>query len=138
MVIGSNVTKGVLMASNLKKVSKKTLQVLERNDDIYQKFNQEQLSYSLTVDSDDDLWVHLQNVPGGVFFYDQATKSLAHFHKNAARLQLNNNVVRGVVEGAIHRNPLLSLRKLLTWLFESPLLISSRENLYCSGTPAST
>ncbi|GAB3535618.1 hypothetical protein GCM10027443_25160 [Pontibacter brevis] len=84
----------------LEKINSKTLQVVERNDDIYQKFNQEQLYYSLTVDSDDDLWVHLQNVPGGVFFYDHATKLLAHFHKNAPRLQLNNNVVRGVVEGA--------------------------------------
>lgn len=83
----------------LEKLNSETLQVVERNDDIYKSFNQEQLNYSLSIDSDDDLWVYLQNVPGGVFFYDQAKKTLAHFHKKAARLQLNNNVVRGVVEG---------------------------------------
>ncbi|WP_237143976.1 hybrid sensor histidine kinase/response regulator transcription factor [Pontibacter pamirensis] len=84
----------------LDKINSQTLQVMERNDEIYKSFNQEQLNYSLTVDSDDDLWVHLQNVPGGVFFYDNKSKSLSHFHKKAAKLQLNNNMVRGVVEGA--------------------------------------
>jgi signal transduction histidine kinase/ligand-binding sensor domain-containing protein/DNA-binding response OmpR family regulator len=84
----------------LERLDHKTLRVVERNDAIYRQFKQEQLSYSLTVDSDDDLWVHLQDIEAGVFFYNHTSKSLAHFHKDATRGQLNNNVVRGVVEGA--------------------------------------
>ncbi|MFD3003677.1 two-component regulator propeller domain-containing protein [Pontibacter toksunensis] len=84
----------------LERINSKTLQVVEQNNDIFKKFNQEQLNYSLTIDSDDDLWVHLQNMQGGVFYYNHSRKTLAHYHKNATTLQLNNNVVRGVVEGA--------------------------------------
>ena len=84
----------------LEKIDRRTLQVVERNDDIYRRFNQQQHNYSLTVDTDNDVWVHLQNIEGGIFFYDHAGKSLTHFHKGAARGLLNNNVVRGVVEAA--------------------------------------
>jgi signal transduction histidine kinase/ligand-binding sensor domain-containing protein/DNA-binding response OmpR family regulator len=83
----------------LERLDRKTLRVVERNDAIYRQFKQEQLSYSLTVDSDDDLWVYLQNMEGGVFFYDHTSKSLTHLHKDATLGRLNNNVVRGVVEG---------------------------------------
>lgn len=84
----------------LEKIDHNTLQVVERNNDIYRKYNQKQLNYALTVDSDDDVWVHLQKVEGGVFFYDHTSKRLSHFHKSAERTPLNNNMVRGIVEAA--------------------------------------
>ncbi|GAA4438724.1 two-component regulator propeller domain-containing protein [Pontibacter saemangeumensis] len=82
----------------LEKIDRKTLRVVARNDDIYQKYKQRQLNYSLTVDSDDDVWVHLQKVEGGVFLYDHTSKTLSHMQKGKGRAQLNNNMVRGIVE----------------------------------------
>ncbi|WP_161888513.1 two-component regulator propeller domain-containing protein [Pontibacter russatus] len=84
----------------LEKIHRKTLQVIERNDDLYRRNKKEQFSYSLTVDSDDDLWIYLQNVEAGVFFYDHTRKALSRFHKGAERTQLNNNTIRGVAEAA--------------------------------------
>lgn len=84
----------------LEKIDHKTLQVVERNEGIYRRNKKEQLNYSLTLDSDDDLWVHLQNADAGIFFYDHTTKATSHFQKGAGRTQLNNNMVRGVVEAA--------------------------------------
>ncbi|MCC9137583.1 two-component regulator propeller domain-containing protein [Pontibacter silvestris] len=80
------------------KLDVKTLKVVERCDKIYKKAYQKLFSYSLTVDSDDDLWIHSSDNPVGVFYYKEATQSLSHFHKNSAQLQLNNNLARGIVE----------------------------------------
>lgn len=82
------------------KLDRKTLKVVERNDDIYRKYTREMQGYALTVDSDNDLWLYVHDKEGGVYFYDHSSKSLAHFHKGSKPLQLNNNLTRGIVEGA--------------------------------------
>ncbi|WP_347158393.1 two-component regulator propeller domain-containing protein [Pontibacter chitinilyticus] len=83
----------------LEKLDRKTLQVVERNDDIYKQYNQELLHYDFIVDSDNDLWLYQSLNEGGVFFYDHKTRSLAHFDKKSERVPLNNNMVRSIVEG---------------------------------------
>ncbi len=84
----------------LERLDLKTQQVVERSDAIYRKYSQEMRSYALTLDSDNDLWLYAREKESGVYFYNQAAKSLEHFHKNAARLPLNNNQVRGIAEAA--------------------------------------
>lgn len=83
----------------LERLDKKTLKVVERNDDIYKKFNQKLLNYSFTVDSDDDLWLYMPDNGGGVFYYNHKKKSVDHFYTGSAPLQLNNDLVKGIVEG---------------------------------------
>ncbi|QCR25098.1 hybrid sensor histidine kinase/response regulator transcription factor [Pontibacter sp. SGAir0037] len=84
----------------LEKLDRETLKVLERNDKIYTNYNQQLQTYALTIDSDDDLWVYLPGAGGGVFLYEQNHKQLSHIHKGSTPLKLNNDIVRGVVEGA--------------------------------------
>ncbi|MGV3540729.1 MAG: ligand-binding sensor domain-containing protein, partial [Rufibacter sp.] len=83
----------------LEKVDPNTLQVLERNDEIYRTYTQQLLDYALTVDSQGDLWVYAREQEGGVFFYETGSRTLHHFHKNSSKLQLSNNLTRGIVEG---------------------------------------
>ncbi|MBF9254027.1 response regulator [Pontibacter sp. 172403-2] len=82
------------------KLDRKTLKVIARNDDIYRKYTREMQNYALVADSDNDLWLYVNDKESGAYFYDQSGKSLTHFHKNSRSLQLNNNVVRGIVEAA--------------------------------------
>jgi signal transduction histidine kinase/ligand-binding sensor domain-containing protein/DNA-binding response OmpR family regulator len=83
----------------LEKLDKNMLKVVEQNEEIFKK-NSKELYYALTVDSDDDLWIYLPDNSGGLFFFKQSDKSIAHFHKNSPQLQLNNDLTRGVVESA--------------------------------------
>lgn len=80
------------------KLDGKTLKVVTRNDKIYKKAYRKLFNYALTVDSDNDLWIYSPDNPVGVFFYQSATGSLSHLHKNSAQLQLSNNLARGIVE----------------------------------------
>ncbi|WP_210488162.1 hybrid sensor histidine kinase/response regulator transcription factor [Rufibacter aurantiacus] len=84
----------------LERLDGKTLKVVERNDDIYRKYSQETHDYALTVDAGNDLWLYVREREGGVYFYSSAGKTLQHFHKDSPGLQLNNNLVRGIIEGA--------------------------------------
>src|SRR5206468_899494 len=54
------------------------------------------LRYKLFADADGDLWIYTENYPQGVFYYHVATKKLEHFHRDAEKNPLNNNLVTGI------------------------------------------
>ncbi|WP_205500098.1 hybrid sensor histidine kinase/response regulator transcription factor [Rufibacter psychrotolerans] len=83
----------------LEKLDPATLKVTERNDEIYRKYSREALDYALMVDSANDLWLYVREKEGGVYFYQNGSKTLQHFHKGSSPIRLNNNLVRGMVEG---------------------------------------
>ncbi|ALI98486.1 hybrid sensor histidine kinase/response regulator transcription factor [Rufibacter tibetensis] len=83
----------------LEKLDAKTLKVVERNDEIFRNYSQEALDYALTVDSANDLWLYVRESAVGVYFYKSSAKTLQHFHKTSAGLQLTNNLIRGIIEG---------------------------------------
>lgn len=82
----------------LEKLDGNSLQVIESHDDIYQQFNHELHFYGLSIDSDDDLWIYQPFDRRGVFYFNHARQTIQHFHKNSDTLQLNTNLVSGVVE----------------------------------------
>ncbi|MBC3539087.1 two-component regulator propeller domain-containing protein [Rufibacter sediminis] len=82
----------------LEKLDARTLKITERNDDIYRKYSQETQQYALTIDSHDDAWLYVREKESGVYHYSSALKTLEHFHKGSARVSLNNNLVRGIIE----------------------------------------
>ena len=84
----------------LEKLSSDNLVVVERTPAISQKFNQTLSSYSLLVDSDDDVWVYLPFDGRGVFYYSHSAKTLTHFTKNSPLSPLNNDLVRGAIEAS--------------------------------------
>ncbi|MHA6247449.1 hybrid sensor histidine kinase/response regulator transcription factor [Pontibacter sp. CAU 1760] len=84
----------------LERLDHKTLQITERHEGIFHTLKQAQQQFGMTVDSDDDVWVHVQEQERGVFFYDQQQKTLSQFNKASGQVPLNNNVVRSVVEAS--------------------------------------
>ncbi|MFC6998843.1 two-component regulator propeller domain-containing protein [Rufibacter roseus] len=83
----------------LERIDYRSLKVVERNNEIYKNYSQQLLDYALTVDSDNDLWLYMQEKEGGVFYFNSKDKSLQNFHKNSSAVKLSSNLTRGVVEG---------------------------------------
>ncbi|WP_207434285.1 hybrid sensor histidine kinase/response regulator transcription factor [Sabulibacter ruber] len=83
----------------LEKLDRKTLKVTQRNDEIYRTYSREALDYALTVDSGNDLWLYVREREHGVYFYENASKTLRHLHKGSSPIKLNNNMVRALIEG---------------------------------------
>jgi len=69
--------------------------IIFSKDDLFKKTD-DGLRYKLFADADGDLWIFTENYPQGVFNYRIATNTLNHFHRDAAKNPLNNNLVTGI------------------------------------------
>jgi signal transduction histidine kinase/ligand-binding sensor domain-containing protein/DNA-binding response OmpR family regulator len=82
----------------LEKLDGKTLAVVYRNYTIHRQYKNESLDYNLIADDDGDLWIYFTNSNKGIYYFDASKYTLHHFHKGSAKLQLNTDIIRGVVQ----------------------------------------
>ncbi|WP_268125436.1 hybrid sensor histidine kinase/response regulator transcription factor [Roseivirga pacifica] len=76
------------------------LNVTTRFDQLAEKFSGLSQNYDITADGDGDLWVYLPHASDGVYYFDTSSGLFENYTTQGGRYQLNNNLVRGVVEAA--------------------------------------
>ncbi|WP_071843102.1 two-component regulator propeller domain-containing protein [Pontibacter korlensis] len=82
----------------LEKLSASSLKVVERVNALVDAHQKTAENFTLTIDSDNDLWISTFNRNNGVYLYRTASKILSNFNKSTPDLRLKSNVVGGVVE----------------------------------------
>ena len=53
-------------------------------------------SFSLFIDNDDDVWIYSSGRPYGVFYINSSTKKIQNYTDSSSPVQLNNNLVSSV------------------------------------------
>jgi signal transduction histidine kinase/ligand-binding sensor domain-containing protein/DNA-binding response OmpR family regulator len=75
-----------------------TLKVKLRDSLLYQKFKASLNDYRFIVDSDEDLWIYISDSNNGIFHFETSTGKLNPYNQGTWPVQLNADIVRGVVE----------------------------------------
>jgi signal transduction histidine kinase/ligand-binding sensor domain-containing protein/DNA-binding response OmpR family regulator len=55
------------------------------------------LSYAMSMDADDDLWIYVTDRNRGVYMFESKTGRLTHIHRNSTPIRLNIDIVHGIV-----------------------------------------
>ncbi len=67
--------------------------------DVLSKANDSKINqYSITIDSDNDLWFYAAGVNMGVYYFSPATNILRHIDKETAGAKLNTNIINNIVQ----------------------------------------
>ncbi|MEO6632911.1 MAG: two-component regulator propeller domain-containing protein, partial [Mucilaginibacter sp.] len=68
--------------------------------DIFNKAaNNKNKNYSITVDSDGDLWVFNSNSESGAYYYSPQTGRFQHITKESAGMRLTSNIITNIIQG---------------------------------------
>ncbi|WPP50706.1 hybrid sensor histidine kinase/response regulator transcription factor [Catalinimonas niigatensis] len=82
----------------LEKVDQKSGKVIFRTSQLADQNNYSLMNYQMLIDSDGDMWFHVFEQALGLFYYQQETDRLHHFHKHSSQAALNTNIVHSVVQ----------------------------------------
>ena len=55
--------------------------------------------YSAVLGADNKLWIYAAGTSEGVYCYDIVTRALSHYGKDTPEINLNTNVINGIVQG---------------------------------------
>jgi signal transduction histidine kinase/ligand-binding sensor domain-containing protein/DNA-binding response OmpR family regulator len=89
----------VMNDGNIEKIDGHTGALLFRTTVLATAMKQESLTYSLYVDSENELWLYVDGDPRGVYHYQPVTNTLRHIAKESpGQYRLNNNLVTGLVQ----------------------------------------
>lgn len=70
-----------------------------RNKFLFNRNNGSILDYRILADRDGDIWVFTMNDNQGLYYFNVSENDVRHFHKNSTGSSLNNDLVRGIVQG---------------------------------------
>jgi signal transduction histidine kinase/ligand-binding sensor domain-containing protein/DNA-binding response OmpR family regulator len=82
----------------LEKLDKRTHTVVYRNRTLAQKYPNQLQAYNLYVDTDGDPWVYVTEEANGLYYFNWKKNTFTHLHKKSAVAQLNEDIVRSVVQ----------------------------------------
>ncbi|MCB0569227.1 MAG: response regulator [Phaeodactylibacter sp.] len=82
----------------LVKLNRETGKAVYRNEYLYKKFKGRYLAYTLSVDSDGDVWAFASNDALGGYMLDVSNNEMLYFSTQSEQYRLNSNVVSGVVQ----------------------------------------
>jgi len=82
----------------LEQLHSETLKVTYRTDELSDLYQQQEFDYSLTADSDNDVWIYVTNDQRGVFYFNSSQKKLRQVHALSANARLNTNLVTSIVQ----------------------------------------
>ena len=80
------------------KINSKTNKVISRTDILKKQSPVSTLNYTLSIDGQDDLWIHNNASDIGLFYYNPHNKQLKHLSKNSKFSKLNSNIVNNVIQ----------------------------------------
>jgi signal transduction histidine kinase/ligand-binding sensor domain-containing protein/DNA-binding response OmpR family regulator len=67
--------------------------------DIFKKAaNNKSRNYSITIDSDGDLWVFTPNMDSGVYYYSRRTGRFRYFTKESSETPLTSNIITSIIQ----------------------------------------
>jgi len=60
--------------------------------------NGKKRTYSITIDSDNDLWFYAHGIDMGLYYFNPATNALRYIDKATAGARLNTNIINNIVQ----------------------------------------
>jgi signal transduction histidine kinase/ligand-binding sensor domain-containing protein/DNA-binding response OmpR family regulator len=82
----------------IKKMDGKTNQLVYASDVLSNYNKKELLRYTVTVDSEDQLWIYAAGETKGVYNFNATTNQLIHLTQDAGKHRLNTNLVRSIIQ----------------------------------------
>ncbi|MDT0675257.1 hybrid sensor histidine kinase/response regulator transcription factor [Autumnicola musiva] len=80
----------------IKNLDKRTMSITGEYPLLAKKFNNQIKDYRLTVDQDNDLWIHLFE-DHGVFYYKPEMDSLRNFNSSTSKIRLSSDLISDIV-----------------------------------------
>lgn len=79
------------------KIDGRSLEIVYRNDELQNLHPNDAFVYNIRSDSDNDLWIYVNNQDRGVYFFDVSAKKLEHYTTTSTKFRLRSNIVKSLV-----------------------------------------